>query len=115
MAGHRTERINADAERVIAEILRSLKDPRIPELTSVVAVRVTRDLKFAKVFVSVLGSEEQKVDAFAALSSAAGHIRRQLAEKLDLRNTPQLIFERDDSIEHLSRIDGILKGLQKGE
>ncbi len=109
MSGHRISRINADAQRELASILRDLKDPRIPAMTSVMAVRVTEDLKFAKVYVSMLGTEEQKKDGIKGLKSAAGHIRRQLASRLDLRQTPELIFEQDDSIEHLSRIDTILK------
>ena len=111
MAGHRISRINADAQRELANILRDLKDPRIPAMTSVMAVRVTEDLKFAKVYVSMFGTDEQKKEGLNGLKSAAGHIRRQLAGRLDLRQTPELIFEQDDSIEHLSRIDTILKGI----
>lgn len=111
MAGHRISRINADAQRELANILRDLKDPRIPTMTSVMAVRVTEDLKFAKVYVSMFGTDEQKKEGLKGLKSAAGHIRRQLASRLDLRQTPELIFEQDDSIEHLSRIDTILKGI----
>ena len=113
MAGHRMERINADAQRELAGILRELKDPRIPAMTSVMAVRVTEDLKFAKVYVSFFGSPEEKAQGLKGLKSAAGHIRRQLAARLDLRMTPELIFESDDSIEHLARIQSILNDIKK--
>ena len=104
MAGHRLNRINADAQKELAQIIRTLKDPRIPLMTSVMSVRVTEDLKFAKVYISVLGEEQVKKDCIKALKTAAGYCRRELAKKLDLRNTPQLIFELDDSIEYGTKI-----------
>ncbi len=113
MAGHRLNRINADAQKELARIVRNLKDPRIPLMTSVMAVRVTEDLKFAKVYISVLGDEQVKKDAIKALTSAAGFCRRELAKMLDLRNTPQLIFQLDDSIEYGTKINNILKEINK--
>ena len=77
-----------------------MKDPRIHPMTSVVSVEVTPDLKYAKVFVSVLGSEQEKKDTQEGLKSAASHIRTQLARTLNLRNTPELTFVIDDSIEY---------------
>ena len=77
-----------------------VKDPRIHPMTSVVSVEVTPDLKYAKVFVSVLGSEQEKKDTQEGLKSAASHIRTQLARTLNLRNTPELTFVIDDSIEY---------------
>ncbi len=115
MAGHRIDRINADVQRELAQILRELKDPRIPPMTSVVGVRVTEDLKFCKVYVSMYGEGVQAGEGIKGLKAAAGHIRRQLAGRLDLRSTPELIFEADDSIEHLSKIDKMLKDLKKNE
>ena len=111
MAGHRMERINADAQRELAGILRECKDPRIPAMISVMAVRITEDLKYAKIYVSILGGEEERRACLAGLRSASGYIRRALAARLDLRQTPELTFEMDDSIEHLSRIDRILKDI----
>ena len=113
MAGHRLNIINADAQKELAQIVRTLKDPRIPLMTSVMSVRVTEDLKFAKVYISVLGDEQVKKDAIKALQSAAGYCRRELASKLDLRNTPQLIFQLDDSIEYGTKINNILKEINK--
>ena len=115
MAGHRIERINADAQRELAGIIRTLKDPRIPMMKTVTGVRVTEDLKFAKVYISVLGDEETRSAAFAALKAAAGHIRGALASRLDLRITPQLLFERDDSMDQGARIDRLLKDIKSEE
>ena len=115
MAGHRIERINADAQRELAGIIRTLKDPRIPVMTTVTGVRVTEDLKFAKVYISILGDEAVKKEAFAALKAAAGHIRGALASRLDPRLTPQLLFERDDSMDQGARIDRLLKDIHTEE
>ncbi len=111
MAGHRLDRINADAQKELAQIVRSLKDPRIPLMTSIMSVRITEDLKFAKVYVSVMGDDTTRKDCIKALTSASGYCRRELAKRLDLRNTPQLIFELDDSIEYGAKINRILKDL----
>ena len=88
-------------QRELSKIISfEVKDPRIHPMTSVVSVEVTPDLKYAKVFVSVLGSEQEKKDTQEGLKSAASHIRTQLARTLNLRNTPELTFVIDDSIEY---------------
>ena len=94
-------RMNGEVQREISRIIASdIKDPRIHPMTSVVSVEVTPDLKYAKVFVSVLGSEEEKENTRIGLKSAASHVRSQLAKSLNLRNTPELTFLIDDSIEY---------------
>ncbi len=94
-------RMNGEVQRVLSKIIaQDIKDPRIHPMTSVVSVEVTPDLKFAKVFVSVLGNEEDKEKTSAGLKSAASHIRSKLAKNLNLRNTPELTFVIDDSIEY---------------
>lgn len=94
-------RINNEVQRVLSEVIRlDLKDPRIHPMTSIVSVQVAPDLKTAKVFVSVLGDEEARKDTQEGLNSAAPYIRSQLAKKLNLRNTPELTFFNDDSIEY---------------
>lgn len=115
MASHKIDRINADAQKELAVIVRTLKDPRIPLMTSVMSVRVTEDLKFAKVYVSVMGDDEVKKNCIKALENAAGYCRKELAKAMDLRNTPQLIFTLDDSIEYGAKINRILKDLVPGE
>ena len=76
-----------------------LKDPRLPQMVSVTSAEVTRDLRYAKIYVSVLGSEEEKENALKALKSAQGFIRREIGHRLKLRYTPELVFHLDNSIE----------------
>lgn len=107
-------RINGEVQKEISNILRNeVKDPRIHPMTSVVAVEVAPDLKSAKIYVSVLGSEQEKTDTLKGLKSAAGVIRGKLARSINLRNTPELTFIMDSSIEYgvnmASMIDKITK------
>lgn len=92
-------RINGEVQRVLAEIIRGeIKDPRIAPMTSVVAVEVAPDLKTCKAWISVLGDERVQMDTLAGLKSAEGYIRNLLAQKINLRNTPQVTFIQDQSI-----------------
>lgn len=94
-------RINEEVHRELSNIIRSeIKDPRINPMTSVVAVEVAPDLKSAKAYISVLGDEKSKKDTLAGLTSAEGYIRRELAKSVNLRNTPQIRFIMDQSIEY---------------
>lgn len=94
-------RMNGEVQRELSKIIaQDIKDPRIHPMTSVVSVEVTPDLKYAKVFVSVLGNEEEKEKTITGLRSAASHVRSRLAKTLNLRNTPELTFVMDDSIEY---------------
>ena len=94
-------RVNAEVMRELGNIIRGgIKDPRISPMTSVVAVEVTPDLKFCKAYISVLGDEKAKQDTIKGLKSAEGYIRRQLASSINLRNTPQITFVIDQSIEY---------------
>ncbi|MBQ3119169.1 MAG: 30S ribosome-binding factor RbfA [Clostridia bacterium] len=110
MATNRINRINEEVRRELSDILRELKDPRIPVMTSVVSVSVTQDLRYATVYVSVFGNEEVKKNALAALKNSAGYARRELGHRLNLRYTPEIIYKADDSIEHGARINELLKG-----
>lgn len=112
MAGYnRTDRISEEVKRELSAVIRELKDPRLPMMTTVVSVRVTKDLKFAKAYISVLGSEDEKKGAIAALKSAGGFIRREIGHRLNLRNTPEFTFVADDSIEYGAHINEILREL----
>lgn len=92
-------RMNGEVQRELSRIIAGeIKDPRIHPMTSVVSVEVTPDLKFAKVYVSVLGDKKAQEDTKKGLDSAASFIRTKLAGSLNLRNTPQLTFLIDDSI-----------------
>lgn len=94
-------RINSEVQRELSEIIsRELKDPRIHPMTTVIAAEVTPDLKFCKAYISVLGSEEAGKDTIQGLRSAVGFIRTQLAKRINLRNTPELTFILDQSIEY---------------
>ncbi len=94
-------RINGEVQRELGILInRELKDPRINPMTSVVAVDVAPDLKHAKVYISVLGDEESRKETLAGLKSAAPFMRGQLAKTVNLRNTPELIFVMDQSIEY---------------
>lgn len=94
-------RINGEVQRVLAEIIRGdIKDPRISPWTSVVAVEVAPDLKSCKAWISVLGDEEARKATMEGLESAMGFIRRQLARTVNLRNTPEIVFLSDQSIEY---------------
>ncbi len=94
-------RINEEVLRALSVIIREeIKDPRIHPMTSVVAVEVAPDLKSAKAYISVLGDEKAQADTLKGLKSAEGYIRRLLAKKVNLRNTPEIIFIGDQSIEY---------------
>ena len=94
-------RINMEVQRELSEIIRSgIKDPRIHPMTSVVAVEVTPDLKYCKAYISVLGDEEEAKATVAGLRSASSYVRRELARRVNLRNTPEIKFILDQSIEY---------------
>ena len=97
----KSSRVNSEVQREIAELIRSeIKDPRISPMTSVTKVDVTTDLKYCKVYISVFGDESSKEDTLAGLKKASGFIRSQLAKRINLRNTPELTFIYDDSMEY---------------
>lgn len=94
-------RINGVVLKELSNIIRSeIKDPRINPMTSVVAVEVAPDLKTCKAYISVLGDEKSQKDTITGLKSAEGYIRRQLARTVNLRNTPEIRFILDQSIEY---------------
>ena len=94
-------RINGEVQKELSSIIRGeIKDPRIHPMTSVMAVEVAPDLKTCKAFISVLGNKEAKDATIQGLKTAEGYIRRQLAKNLNLRNTPEIRFILDESIEY---------------
>ena len=115
MAKNRINKINEEVRRELAMVIRELKDTRIPIMTSVVAVNVTNDLSYAKCYISVMGDEATKKKALEGLKSAAGYIRREMGRRVDLRITPEFIFEVDDSIEHGAHINQVLADIMKGQ
>ena len=111
MQGKRLDRVNQLIKEEVSLILqRELKDPRLG-FVSVTGVETSKDLRVAKVFVSVLGGDEQWKASMAALSSARGFVRNWLRQHLDLRVTPEIDFRPDHSMEHAARIQALLKDL----
>ena len=97
----RIDRISEEVMKALAEAMRSVKDPRVQEaMVSVVHCDVTNDLRYAKCYISVLGSEQQTKDVMKGLKSAAGWLRREVGHKVQLRYAPELVFELDQSITH---------------
>ena len=112
MPKFRRERINDEVTRVIAEALREVKDPRVSgSMITVTQSRVSGDLKYARIFFSVLGdtSAEKIKEIKKGLQSAQGFLRRKIAEGINLRITPELSFEYDDSIAHGAHIEQLIK------
>lgn len=110
----RTERIAGEMRRVLSDIIRNdLKDPRIPTVTSVTNIKLAKDLKYAKVYISVYASEEDKKAALEALRGSAGFIRRSLGQKMLIRALPELTFVADESIAYgaymTQKIDEVTK------
>lgn len=111
MANYRRGRINDEVQKELAMILREVKDPRVSDaFISVTAVEVTPDLKFAKVYYSAMQGDKKEVAK--GLKSSAGYIRRQLAQRLNLRMTPELTFVEDHSIAHGAHISKLLNGIE---
>ena len=105
----RLGRIEEEYKKELSQIIGyELKNPNVTGLISVTKVKVSNDLKYAKVYVSILNSKNIK-DTIAGLKKSAGFIRSELARRVNLRNTPELIFELDDSLEYGAKIDTILK------
>lgn len=115
MANNRQNKINEEVFRELSVIIRELKDSRIPLMTSITGVNVTKDLKYAKVYISVMGDEKTQKNAVDGLKSAAGFARRELASRLDLRNTPELQFELDHSIEQGAYINKLINKISDRE
>lgn len=102
-------RINGEVMKELSIIIRQeIKDPRIHMMTSVTAAEVAPDLKTCKAYISVLGSEQEKKDTLMGLRSAEGYIRRQLAHRLNLRNTPEIQFRLDESIEYGAKMSHLI-------
>lgn len=110
MPSNRIGRINEEIQRELSSLIRTVKDPRVADagMVSVTAVETTPDLKYAKIFVSVL-DKSASAQALKGLKSASGYLRRELGRALNLRNTPELTFVRDDSIDKGAHILDMLR------
>ena len=114
MASNRIGRINEEIQRELAGLLRTVKDPRVHGLISITHVETPPDLRYAKVFVSVLDKSDVK-QVVRGLKSAGGYLRRELGRALSLRYTPELVFEEDSSIDKGSHILKLLNDIERKE
>ena len=111
MANYRGGRINEEVKREVSNIIQNeIKDPRLTAMVSVTDVKVTRDLRYAKVFVSIFGkNDEEKNNTFVALKNASGYIRKEIGQRINLRYNPQITFELDDSINYGMHIEELIQ------
>ena len=116
MASNRIGRINEEIQRELAEQLRRLKDPRVSQvgMVSITRVDTTGDLRYSKVYISVLDKDQEK-DVLKGLKSASGFLRRELGRALSLRYTPELVFQADDSIDKGTHILKLLNDIERKE
>lgn len=111
MASNKLQRINEDIQYALSELVRSVKDPRVQQgMISITGVDTTGDLKYCKVYLSVLGLQSER-ELMKGLKSASGYLRRELGQRVKLRNVPELIFQLDRSIEYGAHINEILNKL----
>jgi ribosome-binding factor A len=111
----RIDRVNALVQRELSDIIqRSLKDPRV-KFCTITQVEVSSDLKYADIKVSVVGDKKQKRSTMAGLKRAAGFLRREVGRRIDLRYAPELRFQLDHSVDHLMKIDRLLKQVRVEE
>ena len=103
--------INEEFKREISNIIQNeIKDPRLTAMISVTDVKVTKDLRYAKVYVSIFAiKEEEKKENFVALKSASGFIRKILGQRINIRHNPEILFELDDSINYAMHIDELIQ------
>ena len=112
MASNRIGRINEEIQKELSTLLRNLKDPRVQDtMISITHVETTPDLRYAKIYVSFL-QEERAKDALKGLKSAGGYLRRELGQSLQLRYTPELVWEQDDSITYGARMLKLIGSLE---
>ena len=109
MPFQRTDRLNSLLKEVISEVIRrDVRNPHVNELVTVTSVRISKDLRYAKVYVSVIGTQEDKSETLIALNSAAGFIAVNSSQKVTMRYFPELTFKLDDSVDKHMRIEKLL-------
>lgn len=114
---YRSDRLNSEMRKVIADVINNkIKDPRKSEMVSVMSVEVAKDLKTAKVYLSIFGNKERIENTFQAVQKAAGFIRKELSVAFrDIRCVPSLEFFMDTSMEYSSKIESILEEIKNGD
>ncbi len=110
----RISRINDEIKKELSQLVNyEVKDPRLEEFITIVRVETTNDLSYSKVYVSVLGNEEKVKKVLEGLSSAKGFIKREIAKRINLRHTPELIFLADDSLEYSMKMNELFNKITK--
>ncbi|MCR4440924.1 MAG: 30S ribosome-binding factor RbfA [Peptococcaceae bacterium] len=116
MSGHRLARIAEEVKKELSQMIREeIKDPRVKGLISITHVEITSDLRYAKVYVSMFANENESERSFKGLEKASGYLRSELAKRLQLRFTPELIFKPDNSIAYGSKINKIIAEMKSGK
>ena len=114
MNNKRINRISEEIKKVLSEILlNGLKDPRVTSMTTITEVKVTRDLSYANVYISVLGNKKEKEESLKGLQNAKGFLRSEIGKKIDLRHVPEPVFHLDETLEHASRIEQLIKKVKQ--
>jgi ribosome-binding factor A len=114
MVNYRSGRINEEIKKEISDIIRNeIRDPRLTAMVSVTKVDVTKDLRYAKVFVSIYGDEENKKNTLSALKSSSGFLRREIGHRINLRYTPEVLIELDTTIEHGMHINALIEKIKE--
>ncbi len=115
MANYKIERASEDIKREISYlILHEVKDPRVSGLLSITGVDLSKDYKYAKVYVSLFGDSENKEDSFKALKSAEGFLSHEVSKRIKLRFTPKITFHVDDSMDRAIKIENLIERIHKG-
>jgi len=114
MNDKRLNRISEEVKKVVSELIyNGLKDPRVSSMTTITNVEVTRDLRFAKIYVSVFGDKDEKDNTIKGLESAKGFIRKEIGSRIDLRYAPEPIFHLDESIEQGLYMSKLIEDINK--
>lgn len=110
MARYRSGRINEEMKKELASlIMTDIKDPRLTAMVSITEVEVTKDLSYAKVYVSIFGSEKEKSDSLEAIKNASSFLRREIGRRMNLRHTPELVIMLDTTIDRGMHIDDLIR------
>ncbi|GKU24750.1 MULTISPECIES: 30S ribosome-binding factor RbfA [Clostridium] len=115
MPNYRGGRINEEVKKEVSDIIRnSIKDPRLTAMISVTDAVVTKDLRYANIYISIFSlSEEEKASTFSALKSSSSFVRKELGHRINLRHTPEVLFQLDESIEKGMHIDSLLEKIKE--
>ncbi|MBE6060747.1 MAG: 30S ribosome-binding factor RbfA [Clostridium sulfidigenes] len=114
MANYRGGRINEEIKKDVSNTIQNkIKDPRLTAMVSVTDVEVTRDLSYAKVFVSIFGTEDQKTDALKILKSSTGFIRKEIGKNVKLRHVPEVIIELDTTLDKANHLESLFRKIKE--